>query len=156
MNKSEHQQRVELFMQKAGQATPDVPTEPDDKIKVLRAKLVLEECLELIRKGLGIAVSDKGNHVELKIDNLQFDIVDKFDMVEMADGCCDISVVTYGTAIACGVSMKPLLTEVDENNLQKFSSGGYVREDGKLIKPANHPKPRISELLAEQGWRNLC
>jgi hypothetical protein len=70
-------------------------------------------------------------------------------MVELVDGCCDLSVVTIGTLSACGVSDDPFLMEVDQNNLDKFGDGHSYREDGKLIKPPDHQPPRIEELLED-------
>ena len=69
-------------------------------------------------------------------------------MVEVIDGCCDISVVTIGTLISCGVPDESFLVEVDQNNLDKVKNG-TIRDDGKLIKPKDHKPPRIQEILDE-------
>ncbi|RME85522.1 MAG: hypothetical protein D6785_04320, partial [Planctomycetota bacterium] len=53
--KSPHQKRVEEFMRLAGQEIPEVPTLPDEKTRLLRSKLILEEALETIH-ALGFAV----------------------------------------------------------------------------------------------------
>jgi len=68
-------------------------------------------------------------------------------LVDIVDGCADISVVTIGTLSACGVSDEPIMREVDDNNLTKFGPGQYIRDDGKLVKPPNHKPPRIAETL---------
>lgn len=150
--KTDHQKRVEEFMWKAGQSIPAVPTEPDEKTRILRARLIIEEALETTKKGLGIVVSDIGNSVELKIENLQFVVTGNPDLVEISDGIADLSVVSVGTAIACGINMEPIQKAVDYNNLEKFSVGHYIRPDGKLVKPPGHKPPDLKTILETQGW----
>lgn len=155
--KTEHQHRVEELMRCAKQDIPSEPTVPDSKIRKLRANLILEESLETIR-ALGFELKVKitgeyGGFDEIVLS--QHDTVsleEKYDpdIVEVIDGCADISVVTIGTASAFGVAMSPVLKEVDENNLKKFGPGGYEREDGKWIKPPGHRPPNIKELIDEQ------
>lgn len=54
--RSEHQQRIDEFMVKAGQMVPFARTQPDEATRILRAKLILEEAFETIIKGLGVAM----------------------------------------------------------------------------------------------------
>lgn len=165
--KTEHQLRVEELMRRAGQDIPDYPKMPDHDTRLLRAKLIFEESMETIR-ALGFELSIKHyneykgyEHVTVNpSDDEAINLVEKYDpdMVEVIDGCADVSVVTIGTASALGVSMSPVLKEVDENNLNKFGPGGYRREDGKWMKPPGHKPPNIKELIEEQkdaaGTRN--
>ena len=59
--KSEHQHKVELFMAKAGQFIPDQPkTIISDDERLARARLIMEEALELVEKGLGVEVVKSG------------------------------------------------------------------------------------------------
>ena len=74
------------------------------------------------------------------------------NLVAIADGCADLSVVTIGTLVACGIPDRDLLWEVDVNNLKKFAPGLTIREDGKLIRPPDHPPPDIERVLREAGW----
>ncbi len=146
---TEHYERVKTFMQLAGQDTPEYPTEPSLEIRKLRAKLILEEALETI-EALGFEVVIYPN-IELTgtLSNEHYSIKknnNDFNMTEVIDGCCDISVVTMGTLIACGVPDNPFLEEVDGNNLNKIRRG-TIREDGKLVKPPDHKPPRIKEIL---------
>lgn len=149
MRRTAHQQRVDEFMRKAGQDVPDVPVEPSNEVKILRAKLILEEALETI-KGLGVTVSfdgypPDGHDVTYKVDG-------PFNLVEVVDGCCDVKVVTTGTLSACGVADMDVQAMIDESNLAKFGSGGYKREDGKWIKPPDWEAPDILSVLIQQGW----
>lgn len=150
--RSEHQQRIDKFMELAGQDVPDKPIEIDEETRVLRAKLILEEALETIRDGLGVDISCNKTHIT--DDNAEFEFTakyKKFDMVATADGCADLSVVNIGTLSAIGISDNGLLREVDENNLKKFGEGGHRREDGKWVKPPGHKPPDIKAILVEQG-----
>ncbi len=175
--KSDHQIRIERFMELAGQEVKSSPEVPPIGIRQLRAALILEECLETI-DALGFKVNavmslkataesgigcpeDKDTiycyncGVPLKrflAEEIKYELEAKEDqdnisLVDIVDGCADISVVTIGTLSACGVSDEPIMREVDDNNLAKFGPGHYIRDDGKLVKPPDHKPPRIAETL---------
>lgn len=151
---TEHQQRVEKFMKLAKQDVPDKPTLPEVKTRELRARLILEEALETIN-ALGFkvfSVNDVGLNNPIGPKSFRLNVIpDKtLDLVEIIDGCLDISVVNIGTLSACGVKDKLLLEEVDNNNLAKFGPGSYIDEYGKLRKPPNHQPPNIKALLENQ------
>ena len=163
--KSKSQLLVELLMAKMNskqQAIPTCPTIPSDEVCRLRASLILEEALETIH-ALGVEVTVGGQPVNgmpnfnervVDIKSLAFRNVAKPDLIEIADGLGDLDVVgPCGTASACGIAMEPIKAAIDANNLLKFAPGHSFREDGKLIKPANHPDvhDEIRRLLIEQG-----
>lgn len=137
---SDHYAKVVEFMERAGQEVPTVITEPSKEIRVLRAKLILEEALETIQ-ALGCYVYDKGDWI---VDMSSFDIKadeGEFNLSEVIDGCCDIKVVTTGTLVACGIPDEEPQKMVDDSNLRKFGPGGYRREDGKWVKPKDWVPP---------------
>lgn len=138
--KTPHQHRVERFMMKANQEVPRYPVIPNRETRRLRANLILEEAAETVR-ALGFQCVTKIFSKEVEPN-----------LVEIVDGCADISVVTIGTLSACGVSDQPILEAVDANNLAKFGPGSCRREsDGKWIKPPGHKPPDIMALLREQA-----
>ena len=143
-----HYQRVKEFMQKVGQDTPEGAIEPDAKVRILRAKLILEEALETV-EALGVTVHHQGH--EITEEGLEYDAPNPFDLKEVVDGCADISVVTIGTLIAIGVDDEPVLEEVDASNLRKFGPGSYRREDGKWMKPPGWTPPDIMGAI-DEGW----
>jgi predicted HAD superfamily Cof-like phosphohydrolase len=135
---SPHYERVREFMRMAKQGTPDRIGLPDEATRLLRARLIHEEATETIH-ALGCSVNPAGN--------VMFDYRYKPDLIGIVDGCADVSVVTIGTLIACGVPDGALLQMVDVNNLAKFGEGHSFRPDGKLVKPPNHKPPAIAGLL---------
>lgn len=146
--KSQHYLRITKFMELAGQTVRTKPTIPTLEERKLRAKLILEEALETV-EALGFSV-DFAPDVEtetISIEHLQFVGDVEPNLVEIADGCADISVVTVGTMISCGFPDIELLRMVDDNNLGKFGPGSR-NENGKHIKPPGHPKPPIGEWLS--------
>ena len=160
-DRTQHQLNVEAFMSFAQQDIPPAPVVPDESIRVLRAKLILEEALETIR-GLGldvmlpIDVCDVGDDgVKIYADDVQFMRGPMPNLAEIVDGCCDLKVVTTGTLSACGIPDDEFQEAVDQNNLAKFGPGGYRRPDGKWVKPPNHKPPDIAGLL-EQLRRERC
>lgn len=150
-----HYARVREFMVKAKQECPQLPTIPSADVRKLRAKLILEEALETI-KALGMSLCREFGGELHKITDDQFDFVadGECDIVGVADGCADVSVVTIGTLIAFGIPDRRLLELVDNNNLAKFGPGHSIREDGKLIKPPGHKPPDVLGLLKQLGWKD--
>lgn len=157
--KTAHQRRVNHMMELAGQKLPKVPTIPDEKTRKLRALLILEEALETIEAlGFGLR-SLQGTpaleHLKERKDlDALFEVYEKEpDLVGIADGCADISVVTIGTLSACGIEDTDLLELVDCNNLEKFGPGGHKDPvTGKWVKPPGHKPPDIKALLVKQGY----
>lgn len=120
VNRTIHQQRIDEFMRKAGQEVPESPCIPSAEVRLLRAKLIMEEALETI-EGLGFNVYYNWTESEETFAAPKFyPRVNPPDLELIADGCADLSVVTIGTLSACGISDEALLAEVDAANLAKF------------------------------------
>ena len=144
LNQSPHQLRVNAFMLAAKQQVPLTPTLPNGDVRLLRAKLILEEALETV-EALGFNIFTDMDGIQ-DTENLKLIPLDEYSMspakfCEVVDGCCDVSVVTIGTLSALGVADEPVLKITDENNLAKFGPGHSWREDGKLVKPSGHKPP---------------
>lgn len=142
-------------MQKAQQDVPLKPVIPNEEVRLLRARLILEEALETIAAlGFGVYVDEvKETSPLVCSENVIFDGEGcEPDLIEIADGCADLSVVTIGTLSACGIADKPLLFAIDDSNLRKFDPGSYCRDDGKWMKPPTWKKPPLDKVLRKQGW----
>lgn len=148
---SYHYERVKKVMMHFGQATPEVVTIPDDDTRILRARLMSEEVLETIEKGLGISIFVRnpvtGGVVSVDFSKLEFEIERPVDMVELVDGCYDTTVVTTGTLISVGVPDMPGQELVDDANLAKF--GGGKDEYGKFQKPPGWKPADIAGFLQQ-------
>lgn len=154
---TEHQKRIEQFMRKAGQKIPIAPSVPTDDVIILRARLVMEETLELLEAmGVSVSVNDVSCSPPIVMKNLQFYLEPErwISLADVAKEAADLSVVTIGTLTACGIHDVQLLKVVDDNNLDKFGPGSYCGPDGKWIKPPGHTKPDIYTLLSEQVERD--
>lgn len=156
---TDHQKRIEKFMRGAKQDLPPKPTIPDEKVRRLRARLILEEALETVHSlgfapSIGHYDSERQHWVvsePVHMINIMLEPHDELISLRgIADGCADISVVTIGTLSACGIKDQPLLEEVDRNNQAKVDHG-TIDEYGKLIKREGHQPPDIGKILKEQG-----
>lgn len=58
----------------------------------------------------------------------------------------DLIVVTVGTAVVYGMDIDTAFERVHENNMAKIKNG-TVRDDGKLVKPRDHPKVDLKDLV---------
>lgn len=165
--KTNHQMRVEQFMEQAEAHAPaerkglqlvlKMPTVPPEAVRMLRAKLIISEALETVRAlGIDLSVQYTGvgadGYVPVFDDILQFspNPTRAPDLEQIADGCADISVVTIGTLSACGICDEALLREVDRSNLDKFRGDAYMNADGKWVKPSDWVPPRILNVLEDQ------
>jgi predicted HAD superfamily Cof-like phosphohydrolase len=150
--------QVRAFMVAARQELPPLPITPPLAVRILRAKLMLEEVIETIRKGLGVDYlhdpSTLGllEHMELIINNRtgRWAEIHPGSIIEIADGCADVKVVTIGTELACGIDGEPVFEEVHRSNMSKFIDC-TIREDGKIQKGPSYEKADIATVLDKQS-----
>jgi predicted HAD superfamily Cof-like phosphohydrolase len=147
-----HQQAVENFMlrmKSKEQEVPVKPTVPSFAVRRLRASLMLEECIETIRHGLGIEIEVKPT---TGFSDWQFIDARRPSLLQLADGLGDCNVVNEGTGSAFGIALAPIYRIVMANNLSKFGPGHSYNELGKLVKPKNFVGPEfhiMGELIAQ-------
>lgn len=125
---TDQQLQVKQWMTSFGQETPEKPTIPSLEVRKLRAKLILEEALETVN-ALGLKYAHMFGTWEEHPETL--------NLLEIADGCEDLKVVTEGTLIACGLANKntvserqgydPLFDEVMRSNNSKMWTEEEVR-----------------------------
>ena len=149
MQVNDHVEVIREFCRKAGQNAPDVITVPSESERILRAKLALEEALELC-KGLGVRVGvDHPDPVTIDHMDFSIDPNETFDMIEVADAAADIFWVSCGgVAALCGFNFAKVLEEVDRSNMSKFVDG-YRRDDGKWVKGKSWTPPDIKSVLQD-------
>ena len=147
------------FHRHAQQTVNDVPTEPSAELATQRARLVLEEALELC-DALGVqvnVVTGSGGRIALVgrrigVEGWQpfsevIELVSKrpVGFVKAVDAMRDIEYVVDGTDLALGTAMaaEDTYEEVHRSNMAKVSGG----ENAKAIKPTDWKPPRIAEVL---------
>ena len=101
------------------------PTVPDESTRTLRTRLIQEE-----------------------FDELQEALKAK-DLPAIAKELADLLYVVYGTAVSCGIDMKPVFQEVHRSNMSKV--GGYKRSDGKWVKPPTYSRAELGPILRDQN-----
>lgn len=152
---TKHCVNVGLFMQEAGQEIPDFVSIPSGDVRRLRARMTLEEALETI-EALGFSL--KLGDVEIKDQGKDLELVPTtatLDAYKIAKECLDCQIIATGTLLSLGIPLtEDLQLEVDTNNLVKFrkDKDGHLREDGKWVKPSDHPAARV-ELVIKQNIR---
>jgi predicted HAD superfamily Cof-like phosphohydrolase len=157
-------QQVSEFHRAFGVAIVDKPAVPDAKTVRLRAKLITEECLEMLESLFGRQraidiVRDKITEIidfaEPDCDGGVKDILlDTVNIVGFADALADIDYVVEGSRLAFGIDGLPVAAEVHRSNMAKLGPDGkpIVREDGKRLKPEGWTPPDIENELRKQGW----
>jgi predicted HAD superfamily Cof-like phosphohydrolase len=115
-------QAVQAYHTEAGVLPTIKPTIPDSSRVQLRKNLEEEEHLETMK------ALEEGN------------------LEEIADGLADKIWVCIGTALEYGIPLHKIFGEVMRINMIRVDYG-TKREDGKITKPADCPKPDIAKIL---------
>lgn len=183
IEQASHIARVAELNRKIGNQIPERPVDPGEGIRRTLAMLILRECLETVA-GLGFKATVTGyankDHAPYGDKAHSCDLIAHplgMDMLEVADGVADLSVVAHGAALRCGINMTPIIKFVDFANLRKFNKryvkdvnavggsrvatpveckeqglGGYLewegKDAGKWIKPSDWVGPE-KEITAE-------
>jgi predicted HAD superfamily Cof-like phosphohydrolase len=122
------QTRVKQWMADFGQETPDKPCIPDLETRKLRARLILEECLETIR-ALGVDVETAYPDLGDTRNTFRFYEKGEPNLHEIADGLADLHVVAYcGTGVACGLDMEKVMERVLVANESKMWTVDEINE----------------------------
>lgn len=124
---TDEQQMVAEFHQTFDIAREASPAIPDEATRVLRVRLIQEE-----------------------FDELQ-EALRQRDTVAVAKELADLLYVVYGTAVSCGIDMKPVFREVHRSNMSKV--GGHKRADGKWVKPATYSPACVEPILVAQSGK---
>lgn len=161
---SAHTQLVAAFNSLAKQPAPANIEIPSADKRILRAKLIFEEAMEVI-EALGVDVeveshllTDRATYKRSVHDGIvYFKDNENVKVDQVAKECCDLRVVTTGTLVAFGIPDTYVLQNlVDTNNLLKFRTDkdGHLNEYGKWVKPTDHPSPKIKEFLKHYGYND--
>jgi predicted HAD superfamily Cof-like phosphohydrolase len=128
MSKDWYQDIVEFHKVVMQENLLTYPNIPNDKMKILEKKLILEEVMETV------------------------EAIDSCDLVELADGIVDSIVVLLGCAVTYGIDIRPIWDEIHKTNMAK--KDGEIRADGKKLKPIGWKPPEVARLLNEQFRAN--
>ena len=138
------QLQIRAFMTKAGQAIPEYPVMPDEKIRLLRYWLIYEELQELAHAFGFEALSA----ADIEARRTPQDPVRPANLVEAYDAILDLLVVVIGTAVALGLDIDPGWEEVHRSNMSKFIDG-HKREDGKWIKGPSYSPANLAPIVSK-------
>jgi predicted HAD superfamily Cof-like phosphohydrolase len=120
---------VRAFHARYGVPAPEVPGLPDPATARMRLRLIREETDELAS---AFAAGD---------------------LVAVADAIADLLYVTVGTAVTCGIDLRPVFAEVHRSNMTKDAARG-PGADGKVVKGPGFRPPDLAPLLRAQGWKD--
>ncbi len=139
---------VREFMRAFGQEVRETPGIPSDDVVRLRARLVVEECFEMLEAMFPESrpwFDEMRDEVFGMIRNSK----PRVDLVELADALGDLDYVVEGARADCGLDGVPIADVIHASNLAK--TGGPV-VDGKIKKPEGWSPPDILGELMKQGW----
>ena len=147
----QHISNVREFCEKAGQPAPETLTIPDEQTRLLRAKLAVEETLEMC-EAFGVMVSPRsmiGEPIQ-SISDLDFTISGEVDPIAVLDAAVDtLWVSVSGPAVCLGLSdkLEACITEVDISNMSKFLDGHKDPDSGKWIKGPSYRPANLETII---------
>ncbi len=111
--------KVETFMQLAGQTLPTDIDSGSEATRKLGAQLLLSEVLEYVIKGLGVIPEIHGKPLT-DPEAVHYTHGKTPQPVEMLDGLADVAYTMYWNALAFGMPLEEGYDLVCDNNLEKF------------------------------------
>ena len=142
---------VRDWMYRAGQQSPEQFQFMDEETARLRARLILEECMETMEAfGARLILEDESPYPD-DVHLWKIDLPPNEEhYVKLLDGLCDMLYVIYGTFVAMGLSDMPFFREVHRSNVTKLEGLSH-REDGKVAKSEAYEPPDLHRILLEQS-----
>jgi len=134
-----------------------VDKQKDGELMKLRLRCMLEECFEYAKAaGINIYVAVPG--ITAPVENIHYiDLVHipnahNANLPDRMDALVDLGYFLFGSAVAEGVDLDPLMEEVHKANMAKLNSKGkpIKRRDGKIKKPRGWKPPDIEGKIKEQ------
>ena len=158
--KNSMQRDIEEFMRRCDQEIKTYPEIPDEEVKILRIRLMVEELLGSTKiSGYPDAKTPEYNPWGLindKSDELVQSILND-DLVGIADGIADVLYVVFGTAAAFGIDIQEVFDEVHRSNLSKAVWSEeqqryiYAKDaGGKTIKPDTYSPADLEPIVQRQ------
>lgn len=153
---------------------------PSVSDRLLLGKLLIEEAIETVTKGLGLVVYGPAgvvadSHADLL--TLEHREADFYDPIETADGLGDVNVVIHFIAHWLGMNLDRITSEIHRSNMSKLGAdgkpiinarhcickryrphvGGCETHDpskpvGKILKGPNFTTPNLQPILAAGNW----
>lgn len=119
-------------------------TVPNEAVRLLRAKLILEETLETIH-ALGFSLF---HNDEVTKETVMLRPTRQPNLEQIVDGCADLNYVLTGCLVSCGVPDSPHYAEVHRANQDKFPEGKPIlNEHGKYLKPTGWKPPDFTAVM---------
>lgn len=131
---------VKEFHEKYAHYTSNKPRVAPVNIGALRCQLIEEEARETL---LAMRARFKSTP---KLDD-EIDWTDKDDLVQIADGLADLLYVTFGAALAYGIPIEEVFTEVHRSNMTKPLIKNAL---GKTIKGEGYEPPDIKSIIEKE------
>jgi len=95
-----------------------------------------------------IQVKDRSDILQEEVDELRT-ALENGNLGEIADGIGDAIYVLIGTAVACGIDIKPIFKEIHRSNMTKTPP---LSETGKAIKGEGYSPPKLESILSSQMY----
>lgn len=166
-------ERIRQFNLAFGRPVNSTPTTPTVSERLLLGKLLLEETLETITKGLGLTLVSATSQGGYSINPSRLDLAhnegDKFDLIETIDGQADVNVVNHFMAHWIGFNLDVATELVDDSNMSKLDpvTGGALingvtpgyqanyKPDGDMHEPGFDPAKPIGKILKGPAYYDV-
>jgi len=143
---------VEEFHEAMGLSVRTTPTMPSEAERLMRARLVFEEAMEVVR-ALGCqTVRDEHGRLAVVVDTGAL-----VSRVDIAHELNDLLYVAHGGLAEMGAPTE-VFAEIHRANMSKLGDDGkpVLRADGKVMKGPNYRPPDVAGVLARAAGCPHC
>lgn len=147
---------VKEFHERFGHPVERLPCTPNEKVRLLRFRLLFEELMEF---GRSIGLNDLHELSQEEFEKMVSETMDSFyideyapcDLVEAADALGDIDYVCQGANLTFGFPAADVIQEIHRANMSKLGADGrpIKNEHGKTVKGPNYVPPDIGAILRQ-------
>ncbi len=123
-------ERVRVFHERFGLPVNGPNYQPTLDDRLLRGRLLLEEVIEHLTKGLGLQFTIDGMIADPAHFELMESELHEYDPVETLDGIADIKVIANGTGVVMGLPVEAADAEVFRSNMSKLDANGQPIVNG--------------------------
>lgn len=142
-----HYENVKIFQ--SAIKKPFKSLDLDNQIRLKERAMLMAEEFQEVLSAMGfdsrvqIASLIEGTKSQAEPFYESTERAEELDKEHILKELCDITIMAMGTAAEFGFLFDQAMFRVHENNMAKVQGSLNFDENGKVIKPKNHPKPNL-------------
>lgn len=141
--------KVAEFAQAVGAYTATTPSVPPFEVRVLRARLTMEEAFEAVGAMFGVRIDAQARAAEVVEYFARYYVIHSdVDVASVAKELADLDYITEGNRQAFGIYGPPVFAEVHRSNMSKANAPKDAH--GKVMKDDSYSPANLQPIIDAQ------